>query len=246
MYRPRATTSAINPAIYIPNARYTGIRTSLSPTALPSYVFAMYASSLPSPPLSDWHTANTDAGLGLDAVAPGSNVSTSIAPSSAPPAAQPPASVASAASYDSDSSDDIDIIMDHIHGAPAVAAPQPVAAYAALVPANMPPLPGMVGGGPAGIFGPVVVTDPAVNQVGQGYVVTPDHDLHLPTYFWPPGPKYYAVTRGRYVGVFNSSALFTMAICGVSSPVSRATRDLQDALDFFNAARRANMLEITG
>ncbi|KAL1750059.1 hypothetical protein FB107DRAFT_252392 [Schizophyllum commune] len=193
--------------------------------------------------------SNTDAGPGLDAVAPGSNVSTSIAPSPAPPAAPPSASVAPAASYDSDSSDDIDIIMDHIHGAPAVPAvpaPQPVSAYAALVPGNMPPLPGMVGGGPAGIFGPVVVTDPTVNEVGQGYVVTPDHDLHMPTYFWPPGPKYYAVTRGRFVGVFNSSALFTMAICGVSSPVSRATRELQEALDFFNAARRANMLEITG
>ncbi|KAL1658417.1 hypothetical protein GGF50DRAFT_131723 [Schizophyllum commune] len=214
------------------------------------YVPRVLLPSLPSFSSADLHAANTDAGSGLDTVAPGSNVAQSIAPGTAASAAPPATNVAPAASYDSDSSDDVDIIMDQLHGAPAAAAAAgPVSAYAALVPGNIPPgavPPGMVSGGPAGVFGPVVVTDPAVNEVGQAYVVTPDHDLHVPAYFWPPGPKYYAVTRGRYVGVFNSSALFTMAICGVSSPVARATRDLHEALDFFNTARTANMLDITG
>ncbi|KAI5821966.1 hypothetical protein K523DRAFT_358760, partial [Schizophyllum commune Tattone D] len=91
-------------------------------------------------------------------------------------------------------------------------------------------------------FGPEMVSDPEDIRLGVGYLVTPNHDLVAPLYYWAPGPKYYAVTRGKYVGIFNTSGFFGLATNNVSCPLSLTSRNLAEVLGFFNAARRANML----
>ncbi|TRM55225.1 hypothetical protein BD626DRAFT_579010 [Schizophyllum amplum] len=133
-----------------------------------------------------------------------------------------------AAASDSDS-DDIDFVVDYS---------QPVSMPAAAGASAVAPATNV-----AFAF-PSVVSDPYLNQVGICFVVEPDQDLVFPTMFWPGGPKYYAVTRGRFIGVFNNAATFNMAITGVSSPTMYASRDLHVVLEFFNSARRAGMLSV--
>ncbi|KAI4517306.1 hypothetical protein K525DRAFT_251613 [Schizophyllum commune Loenen D] len=131
----------------------------------------------------------------------------------------------------SDSSDDVDIVMDNA----ASAAPVTAAPAAPAMPATQ-----MM----AMSYAPRFVDDPNDIGVGLGYLVTPNQDLVAPAVYWPPGPNYYAVTRGRFTGVFNNSAHFTGATNGVSSPIMFRSRHLHEVLDFFNTARRAHMLVV--
>ncbi|KAI5822936.1 hypothetical protein K523DRAFT_358013 [Schizophyllum commune Tattone D] len=141
-----------------------------------------------------------------------------------PPATQPPANI----DDESDSMDEVEVEVEVVSPPPAVfAPPAPVAAdqYSQYM-------------------GWPVTSDATVNAVGVGFLVTPTTDLVRPAAYWPPGPKYYAVTRGRFVGVFNACGQYASATAGVSSPTIRSSKDLTVVLEFFNATRAANMLSI--
>ncbi|KAL1737929.1 hypothetical protein HDZ31DRAFT_70610, partial [Schizophyllum fasciatum] len=139
-----------------------------------------------------------------------------------PPATQPPANI----DDNSDSTDRVEV--ETVSPPPAVFAP-PAPVAADQYPQYM---------------GWPVTSDTTVNAVGVGFLVTPNTDLVRPTAYWPPGPKYYAVTRGRFVGVFNACGQYASAITGVSSPNIRSSKDLDVVLEYFNASRAANMLSI--
>ncbi|TRM64921.1 hypothetical protein BD626DRAFT_567787 [Schizophyllum amplum] len=89
-----------------------------------------------------------------------------------------------------------------------------------------------------------VTRNPTHNHVGVGYLVVPQVNLVAPSGYWPCAKKYYAVTRGRMVGVFNHPMAFNAAILGVSGPISLCGKDLGEAIAFFNHARSNNMLSI--
>ncbi|TRM56327.1 hypothetical protein BD626DRAFT_575851 [Schizophyllum amplum] len=89
-----------------------------------------------------------------------------------------------------------------------------------------------------------VTRNPAHNHVGVRYLVVPQANLVAPSGYWPCASKYYAVTRGRMVGVFNNPMAFNAAISRVSGPISLCGKDLGEAIAYFNNARSNNMLSI--
>ncbi|TRM57972.1 hypothetical protein BD626DRAFT_540226 [Schizophyllum amplum] len=149
----------------------------------------------------------------------------------------------------SDSDSDVDVIVNHapVTGVTLAFAANFTDASSANAAAAYPG--GVVFGGAApsagmGYMLSWVVSDATIRQVGVGFTVVPNEDLVVPPFFWPGGPKYYAITRGRFVGVLNNAAYFGMSITGVSSPSTLCSRDLYEVVEFFNAARRANMISI--
>ncbi|KAJ7024558.1 hypothetical protein C8F04DRAFT_1270097 [Mycena alexandri] len=56
--------------------------------------------------------------------------------------------------------------------------------------------------------------------------------------------KWYAITRGKYVGITKNSALSVNAVIGVGSALSDRCSTLDEALDLFNSALAGNAIAI--
>ncbi|KAJ7221988.1 hypothetical protein B0H12DRAFT_1234877 [Mycena haematopus] len=134
--------------------------------------------------------------------------------------------------------------------APAPAAPAPVPAVPAPVPAA--PAPAAAAPAPAAAA-PATAAPAAVNTAGlppalvlllrntgpwvanEVYSVTPTGPLS-PVAEDVPAPEWYAVTRGRFVGVVDQYALSQVAIAGVGNSARKAYPSQNSAIRAFNQA----------
>ncbi|KAJ7601382.1 hypothetical protein DFH06DRAFT_1350562 [Mycena polygramma] len=79
-------------------------------------------------------------------------------------------------------------------------------------------------------------------RAGLLYIVTPAAPLAAVP---DNGEKWYAITRGRYVGITKNSAVSLNATTGISSGLSEKMASQQDALDHFNTALESGAIAVT-
>ncbi|KAJ7614712.1 hypothetical protein DFH06DRAFT_1146231 [Mycena polygramma] len=79
-------------------------------------------------------------------------------------------------------------------------------------------------------------------RAGLLYIVTPAAHLDAVP---DNGDKWYAITRGRYVGITKNSAVSLNATTGISSGLAEKMANQQEALDHFNDALDAGAVAVT-
>ncbi|TRM60901.1 hypothetical protein BD626DRAFT_571283 [Schizophyllum amplum] len=121
---------------------------------------------------------------------------------------------------ESDMEDDIELIMDLI-------APRPVGFSRA----------------PRPHFEFVVMDDEA-DEIGVAFGVVPSSSLTYPTAFNAEHKKFYAVSYGWLVGVFNDPSMFSDATSRVSSPRHYTCKSLREAVYWFNRQLALGRVEI--
>ncbi|KAI5887792.1 uncharacterized protein SCHCODRAFT_02705121 [Schizophyllum commune H4-8] len=139
--------------------------------------------------------------------------------------------------------------------APAAAAP--VAAPAAAAPVAAPGVAAPVAAPAAGpTAAPAAVAavapappfgslNPLENRAGIPLAVVPSADLiYDPSTIVNDASKYYAISRGRCIGVFDKSSTYVRATARVSGPISWCPDTLNAALEWFNEQRAMGMCEI--
>lgn len=78
-------------------------------------------------------------------------------------------------------------------------------------------------------------------RAGFLYGVVPSQDLEAVA---DHGEKWFAITRGHYVGLTKNSAISLHAVIGVSSGLSERLNSQAEALEHFNAARQLNAVRV--
>ncbi|KAI5824093.1 hypothetical protein K523DRAFT_357120 [Schizophyllum commune Tattone D] len=86
--------------------------------------------------------------------------------------------------------------------------------------------------------------DPAEHRAGVALGFVPEVNLVVGDRIPLDASKYYAVVRGRFVGVFATSYAHGMAISKVSGPISWCPETLSAALDYFNEMREMGVCEV--
>ncbi|TRM60873.1 hypothetical protein BD626DRAFT_538429 [Schizophyllum amplum] len=90
---------------------------------------------------------------------------------------------------------------------------------------------------------PFVCMNPQEHRAGIALGVVPIDELvagAVPT----DSAKYYAIARGRFIGVFDDSSMFVLATGKVSNPISWCPSTLGSALQWFNAKRAMGVCEV--
>ncbi|TRM56337.1 hypothetical protein BD626DRAFT_575800 [Schizophyllum amplum] len=93
------------------------------------------------------------------------------------------------------------------------------------------------------VTGAAYCLDPMENRAGVAFGVVPVGDL-VPGNMSLMEGKYYAVARGRFIGVFDDSSMHTMAVGRVSNPISHCPKSLGAALSWFNTKRVMGYCEV--
>ncbi|TRM56404.1 hypothetical protein BD626DRAFT_575730 [Schizophyllum amplum] len=88
-----------------------------------------------------------------------------------------------------------------------------------------------------------VCMDASENRAGIPFGVVPNAAL-VAGGVSPAGNKYYAIARGRFIGVFDDSSMYTMAINKVSNPICWCPQTLSGAVTWFNIKRNMGLCEI--
>ncbi|KAJ7469884.1 hypothetical protein B0H11DRAFT_1920495 [Mycena galericulata] len=78
-------------------------------------------------------------------------------------------------------------------------------------------------------------------RAGVLYGVVPLYDLEAVP---DNGEKWFAITRGRYVGLTKNSAISLHAVTGVSTALSDKLNSQAEALEYFNDALRLNAVRV--
>ncbi|TRM59969.1 hypothetical protein BD626DRAFT_538972 [Schizophyllum amplum] len=89
-----------------------------------------------------------------------------------------------------------------------------------------------------------VVMDDEADEIGVAFGVVPSSSLTYPTSFNAEHKKFYAVSYGWFVGVFNDPSMFSDATSRVSSPRHYTCKSLRDAVYWFNAQLALGRVEI--
>ncbi|TRM56320.1 hypothetical protein BD626DRAFT_541395 [Schizophyllum amplum] len=90
---------------------------------------------------------------------------------------------------------------------------------------------------------PFVCMNPMEHRAGIALGVVPLHELVAGTVA-TDSSKYYAIARGRFIGVFDDSSMYVLATGKVSNPISWCPSTLGNALQWFNAKRDMGVCEI--
>ncbi|KAL1685294.1 hypothetical protein GGG16DRAFT_119014 [Schizophyllum commune] len=89
--------------------------------------------------------------------------------------------------------------------------------------------------------------DPLERRAGIPLGVIPSGDLvYSADTIVDDASKYYAITRGRFIGVFAKSSEYVRATSRVLGPISWCPDTLGEALDWFNESRAMGLCEIVG
>ncbi|TRM56396.1 hypothetical protein BD626DRAFT_541324 [Schizophyllum amplum] len=89
-----------------------------------------------------------------------------------------------------------------------------------------------------------VVMDDEADEIGVAFGVVPSSSLTYPTSFNAEHKKFYAVSYGWFVGVFNDPSMFSDATSRVSSPRHYTCKSLRDAVYWFNTQLALGRVEI--
>ncbi|KAJ7440411.1 hypothetical protein B0H11DRAFT_2253031 [Mycena galericulata] len=163
--------------------------------------------------------------------------STSAAPQSATPGAYPPGAVGAANSQSStpDQGQAWQLLSQAAHAmATASQAPAPAVAPAATPVAPAPVAPASVS--PFGPGGGIRMTGPWI--AGEIYGVVPTGPI---TAVPDNSEKWFAITKGRYVGVTNSAAIADGAVSRVSHSLRAGYTTQTEALEAFNSVLALNI-----